>query len=79
MSPGKKFRELYIAGADRVFHPAQARIDKNELVVWSKDVKQPVAVRFGFSNTAIGNLFAKNGLPVAPFRTDDWELDLSPE
>jgi sialate O-acetylesterase len=79
MSVGKKIRELYIAGADRVFHPAQARIDKNQLIVWSKDVKQPAAVRFGFSNTAIGNLFAKNGLPVAPFRTDDWDLDLSPE
>jgi sialate O-acetylesterase len=46
-------------------------------VVWSKQVKEPVAVRFSFSNTAIGNLFSKEGLPVNPFRTDNWEVDTS--
>jgi sialate O-acetylesterase len=70
----KTITELYIAGADKVFHPAQASIDKDKLVVWSKEVKEPVAVRFAFGNTAIGNLFSKEGLPVVPFRTDDWEL-----
>jgi len=34
-------------------------------------------VRFGFSNTAIPNLFNKEGLPVSPFRTDNWEVDTS--
>ncbi len=43
-------------------------------MVWNNKVKQPVAVRYAFSNTAIGNLFSKNGLPVAPFRTDHWEV-----
>lgn len=70
----KAITELYIAGVDRKFYPAQATIDKDKLVVWSKDVKEPVAVRFAFSNTAIGNLFSKEGLPVGPFRTDDWEV-----
>jgi sialate O-acetylesterase len=39
-------------------------------------VKQPAAVRFSFSNAAVGNLFAKNGLPVVPFRTDEWDLGI---
>jgi sialate O-acetylesterase len=70
----KTITELYVAGADKVFYPAQATINKDKLVVWSKEVKEPLAVRFAFSNTAIGNLFSKEGLPVVPFRTDDWEL-----
>jgi sialate O-acetylesterase len=74
ISKDKTINEVYIAGADKVFHPAQAVIEKDKLVVWSKEVKEPVAVRFAFSNTAIGNLFSKEGLPVGPFRTDDWEL-----
>ena len=70
---GKTITQLLIAGSDQVFYPAQASIEKNKLVVWSKQVKDPVAVRYAFGNTAIGNLFSKEGLPVAPFRTDDWE------
>lgn len=73
MIKGKTVAELYIAGSDQQFYPAEAKIEKDKLVVWSKQVKEPVAVRFGFSNTAIGNLFSKEGLPVCPFRTDDWD------
>jgi sialate O-acetylesterase len=40
-------------------------------------VKKPVAVRFGFSNGAMPNLFTKDGLPVNLFRTDDWPVDTS--
>jgi sialate O-acetylesterase len=40
--------------------------------VWSKEVKKPVAVRYQFSNAGIGNIFSKEGLPMAPFRTDSW-------
>jgi len=65
---------LEIAGADRMFYPAQAKIEKDVLVVWSSFVKYPVAVRYAFSNAGIGNLFSKEGLPVIPFRTDDWPL-----
>lgn len=71
---GDSIAQLFIAGSDREFHPAQATVKNNSLVVWSKEVKQPVAVRYAFSNTAIGNLFGRNGLPVAPFRTDQWEV-----
>jgi sialate O-acetylesterase len=71
---GNTITQLYIAGTDKMFYPAEGKITGSKLTVWSDKVKQPVAVRFGFSNAAVGNLFAKNGLPVAPFRTDDWDL-----
>jgi sialate O-acetylesterase len=77
MAKGKTITELYVAGSDQQFYPAEAKIEKDKLVVWSKQVKEPVAVRFSFSNTAIGNLFSKEGLPVNPFRTDNWEVDTS--
>ncbi|ULT43458.1 hypothetical protein KRR40_08510 [Niabella defluvii] len=53
------------------------KIEKDRLVVSSSDVKTPVAVRFSFSNGGISNIFSKEGLPVAPFRTDDWPVDTS--
>ena len=63
-----------IAGDDKVFKPAKVKIDGNTVLVSSKEVKTPVAVRFSWSNDAIGNLFSQEGLPVAPFRTDDWKF-----
>ncbi|MBO9728625.1 MAG: sialate O-acetylesterase [Chitinophaga sp.] len=71
---GKTIKELFIAGSDQVFYPAESSIKNNTLLVWSREVKSPVAVRYAFSNTAIGNLFSNNGLPVGPFRTDDWPV-----
>jgi len=71
--------EIYIAGPGKVFFGATAKIEKNKLIVSSPEVLNPVAVRFAFSNAAIGNLFSKEGLPVNPFRTDDWELDRGKE
>lgn len=61
-----------VAGADRLFMPATATVEGNSLVVWNKDVKSPVAVRYSFSNEAIGNIFSNEGLPLAPFRSDSW-------
>lgn len=71
---GKTIPTLMIADASRNFVPANFKIEKNKLVVFSKLIKDPVAVRFGFSDTAMPNLFNSNGLPVSPFRTDDWDL-----
>lgn len=62
--------ELFIAGEDMQFHPAQGSIKGNKLLVSAKEVKNPVAVRFGFTETAMPNLFNSKGLPVSPFRTD---------
>jgi sialate O-acetylesterase len=65
-------REFTVAGPDSVFHPAQARLDGSTVVVWSEEVKQPVAVRFGWSKSPMPNLFNSAGLPASPFRTDTW-------
>jgi sialate O-acetylesterase len=62
-----------IAAADKTFYPARTKIERNTVLVWAKDVKIPVAVRFSFSNDDIGNLFSQEGLPAVPFRTDSWQ------
>ncbi|MEP7251476.1 MAG: sialate O-acetylesterase [Ginsengibacter sp.] len=64
--------DFYIAGEDKIFKPASAKIDGNMVVVSNKEIKDPVAVRFGFTNSSMPNLFSKDGLPVNTFRTDDW-------
>jgi sialate O-acetylesterase len=72
---GGPLTEFEVAGADRIFYKAQARIVKNNAVeVTSDKVLQPVAVRFAFRDTPVPNLFNKEGLPAIPFRTDDWKL-----
>jgi len=73
---GKEVKDLWVAGEDKVFYPAQAKVEGSRLTVSAKQVKKPVAVRYQFSNAGIGNLFSKQGLPVAPFRTDDWAITL---
>lgn len=70
---GKKAEQFFIAGADHQFVPADVVVKGNTVTVSAKMVKQPEAVRFAFTNTAIGNIFNKAGLPVNPFRTDNWE------
>ena len=57
--------------------PAQARIEKDKIIVW-RDNAEPVHVRYAFGNTAIGNVFSKEGLPLCSFRTDNWDLDQGP-
>ena len=59
-----------IAGADNVFHPAQAKIAGSTVIVNSSVVPQPVAVRYGWANVPEGNLFNRAGLPATPLRTD---------
>lgn len=69
---GKQITDLYIAGEDRKFYPASYKLDGSQLQVFADQVKVPKAVRFGFTNSATPNLFNTKGLPVSPFRTDDW-------
>lgn len=70
MSKGGELTEFFIAGADGVFVPAKAKIEEKTVLVSAKTVKDPVHVRFGFTNTAMPNLFSAEGLPVNLFRTD---------
>ncbi|HEY7328549.1 MAG TPA: sialate O-acetylesterase [Gemmataceae bacterium] len=61
-----------IAGADRKFYNAQAEIQGDTVLVWCDKVAQPVAVRYGWANCPVVNLWNKDGLPASPFRTDDF-------
>ena len=70
---------FYVAGEDREFHVARARVTvdsmkKAHVVVWSDEVKNPVAVRYAWSNLPLGSLMNARELPAYPFRTDDWPL-----
>lgn len=71
---GDKINCFEVAGQDQVFYPAEASIIKNKVVIFSDSVTEPVAIRFAYSNTAIPNLFNKEGLPVNLFRTDNWDV-----
>ena len=62
-----------IAGEDKVFHPAKAVIEGDKVVVTSEKVTKPAAVRYGWKNFPVVNLFNKAGLPASPFRTDEFE------
>jgi sialate O-acetylesterase len=68
-----ELRGFTVAGADGKFHAAQARIEKNSLVVWSDSVPAPKAVRYAWANSPEGiSLYNKEGFPASPFRTDSW-------
>jgi len=67
----KEIKNFQIAGADRVFYPAIAALEKNgSITLTCKQVQNPVAIRYCFTNDAMPNLFDVNGLPLLPFRTD---------
>ena len=73
MAKGGALKHFAIAGEDRQFVWADAVIRGNKVVVSSKDVKQPVAVRYAWSdNPEDANLCNKEGLLASPFRTDNW-------
>lgn len=64
-----------IAGEDQRFVWAKAYLDGTDMVVvYSDQVKNPVAVRYGWSINPDVNLFNSAGLPAAPFRTDNWKI-----
>jgi len=73
MALGGDLKHFTIAGADKKFVEAKAEIDNNTVLVYSEQVTEPVAVRYAWSNTAVGNLYNFDGLPASPFRTDDWD------
>ena len=68
-NPPKYF---FVAGADMDFLPATATIDDKNIWVYNDEIKHPVAARFAYTNSAVTNLTNKEGLPVFPFRTDNW-------
>ena len=72
MCKDKELNHFEIAGADHLFVPGTAKIIGDKIIVTNKNIKAPVAVRYAFNNTAIGNVFNKEGLPLNLFRTDNW-------
>ena len=65
-------KSFTIAGMNKNWFPADARIDGDSVVVSSTEVTQPVAVRYDWANNPEGNLFNGADLPAMPFRTDRW-------
>ena len=59
-----------ISADGKKFVPAKAMIQDNNVLVYSDDVSNPVAVRYGWNSTPRDNLFNADGLPASPFRTD---------
>lgn len=72
--PADRLIGFTIAGDDRAWHEADARIDGDGVIVRSAAVPHPVAVRYGWANSPRCNLANREGLPASPFRTDDWPV-----
>ena len=68
----KPLASFELAGADRKFHPATATITGDTLLVQSPAVREPVAVRYAWSDCPEANLYNGAGLPAVPFRSDSW-------
>jgi sialate O-acetylesterase len=66
--------DFEIAGSDRHFVPAHGEVSGDKVILSAPTVAAPVAVRFGWNEVAKPHLFNSGGLPVVPFRTDDWPV-----
>lgn len=68
-----------IAGEDKKFYNARATIQGDRVVVSSPEVPHPIAVRYGWADCPVVNLFYKKQLPASPFRTDDFPMVTGPK
>jgi sialate O-acetylesterase len=78
VAQGDKLEGFTIAGKDQKFHPAQAEIQGDKVIVSSPDVPEPVAVRYGWAGYPVVNLANKAGLLASPFATDDFPWTTAP-
>jgi len=72
MAKGGDLRGFAVAGEDKKFYWAKARIAGSQVILRSDKVTHPVAVRYGWASNPDCNLYNKDGLPASPLRTDDW-------
>ena len=72
IAANRPVQALEVAGADRKFFAATGKIERGTLLVSAREVKDPVAVRYAWSNSPAANLYNGAGLPAVPFRSDDW-------
>ncbi|OWK37636.1 sialate O-acetylesterase [Fimbriiglobus ruber] len=73
VAKGDKLTGFTVCGKDHKFHNAAAEIKGDTVVVTCPDVAEPVAVRFGWANFPVVNLWSKDGLPACPFRSDTFQ------
>lgn len=66
---GQPPRHFFVAGKNKEFFPAEAMIRNNQLLLVSKEVKNPVAVRYAFTNYPVTNFQNIDGFPAVPFRS----------
>ena len=71
-SPNSQLEGFAICGEDRKWVWADAKIDGNNVIVWSDKVPSPAAVRYAWADNPTCNLTNGSGLPASPFRTDDF-------
>ncbi|HMQ42912.1 MAG TPA: sialate O-acetylesterase [Mariniflexile sp.] len=60
-------KDIFIAGADKIFVPAKTKTENNKLEVWSPEIKNPRYVKYGYTPYSNGNLVNKHGLPASTF------------
>jgi sialate O-acetylesterase len=73
-------RGFVICGEDKVWHWAKGKVvGTHQVEVWSDEVAAPIAVRYAWADNPVCNLFSNDGLPVTPFRTDDFEMITKPK
>lgn len=73
-SPNSQLEGFAICGTDQAWQWADAVIEGDTVVVWNRNVPEPVAVRYSWADNPTANLFGRNDLPAVPFRTDDFPL-----
>ena len=76
---GGELTGFTVAGADKRFNNARATVQRDKVVVSSPMVDVPVAVRYGWADCPVVNLFNGEGLPASPFRTDDFPMVTAPQ
>jgi sialate O-acetylesterase len=68
---GGELKQFAVAGADKIFVWADARIRGDSVIVWNDRILQPVAVRYAWADNPAGaNLYNREGLPASPFSTE---------
>ena len=71
----QEVRGFAVCGADKVWHWAEGKvIGDDQVEAWSAEVATPLAIRYAWADNPVCNLFSNDGLPVTPFRTDDFEM-----
>jgi sialate O-acetylesterase len=72
VAKGGELKEFSVAGADHRWHWADAKLDGDTIIVSSPDVPGPIAARYAWQSNPAATMYNGAGLPMAPFRTDDW-------